>query len=106
MPRLEMRRFGWADTQQDSQNFSASHPLSQGWVEAGTTLLNKREVKSGSVGDGLDVVSRFKVTIGPGNCRMLAHIQARNRLRKRKSGVEIRVLGSTTIASPPTRVHG
>jgi len=44
MPGLEVGRLGWADTEQDAQNFRMDDSLSQGGVEAGAPLLDKRKV--------------------------------------------------------------
>jgi len=61
-------------------------------------------MKARCVRDRLEVVGRLQVVIGPGNGgKLSAHKQARDSLRE---GVaEIRVLGPTAVAGPPTGVH-
>src|SRR5260370_19712028 len=99
-----MHCLGWADTEQDTQHFQISDPLSQRWVEAGATLLDKPKMERRRVSDRLDVISGGEIVIVSGNSRMLSNMQARNRLVK---GVpEIGVLRAAAVARPPTGVHG
>ena len=67
---------GSADTNGDFQYFRAGYLLTEGGVEAGTSLLNKPKVKSRREGDRQEVVAGGKVGVGYGNCRMLPNIQA------------------------------
>src|ERR1700738_662247 len=71
LPGLKVHCLGWADTEQDSQDFRTAYSLSKRWIEAGATLLDKREVKSCRVSDRLKVVARGQVGIGSRNCRKL-----------------------------------
>ena len=76
LPGLEVHDFGPADAQHDAQNFHIGYPLCQRSIKTGSTLLDKCEVESRRVGDGLDVcidghvgVAEFEFRIVPGNCR-------------------------------------
>src|SRR4029077_15611447 len=103
-PGLKMHDLGSADTEHDSQDFRTGYALRQFWVEAAAALLDGRKVKAGCVADGLKEVHRFKVFVGPGNCRVLPNCQGRNCLRERVP--EIGVSSAAAIPSPPSRVHG
>src|SRR5437899_3084190 len=105
-PGLEVSCLGWADTKQDSQHFRIAYALSQRRIETGATLLNKRKVESGSVGDGLEVVRWPKVGIGSGDPQKLSGTQTRDCLGKREAGIEIGVVRAAAIPSPPTGVNG
>src|SRR5258708_38909157 len=104
MPGLKMGCLDWADTEQDSQNFQIGDPLSQCWVEAGATLLDKPKMEARRVGDRLDVVSGGEVAIVSGNRRKLPFTQTRDGLSERVT--EIGVLRAAAVARPPTGVHG
>jgi hypothetical protein len=78
MPRLKVHGLRGTDTEQDAQHFQIADPLSQRWVEASATLLNKPKVESGCVGDRLEVVLRGQVGIGSGNGRKLPFQQTRD----------------------------
>ena len=104
MPGLKVRGLGWADTEQDSQHFRIGDPLSQRWVEAGATLLDKRKMEARRVGDRLDVVIGGEVAIVSGNCRKLPFQQTRDGWWKRVT--EIGVLRAAAVPNPPTGVHG
>src|SRR6266702_4945591 len=104
MPGLKMGCLGGADTQQDAQHFWMGDPLSQRWVEAGATLLDKTKVEARCVGNRLEVILRVQVGIVSGNRRKLPCKQPRDGLRE---GVtEIGILGAAAVAGPPTGVHG
>ena len=48
-----MHNLAAADAEQDSQHLGVGDPLGERGVEAGTTLLDPREVEAGRVGDRL-----------------------------------------------------
>src|SRR5512142_388422 len=99
-----MHRLGRADAEEDTQYLPTGHSLCQGGVEAGSPLLDHRKVKPRRVGNRLEVVFGFQVSIRPGDCRELALKQSWYRLWK---GVpKIRVLGATAVTCPPTRING
>src|SRR5579883_202756 len=80
-------------------------PRGAGRIQAGATLFDRRKVKSGGVGDRLQVFRGGEVVIGSGDGRELSLKQARNGLRKDKV-IEIGVTGAAAIAGPPTRIEG
>src|SRR2546430_14852774 len=88
--------FGWADTEQDAQHFQTGDPLSQRWVEAGTTLLDIPKMEARRAGDGLDVVSGGEVAIVSRNRRKLPFTQTRDGLSERAT--EIGVLRAAAVA--------
>src|SRR5216684_3915805 len=83
MPGLKMGCLDWADTEQDAQDFQIADSLSQRWVEAGATLLDKPKMEARRAGDRLDVVSRGQVAIVSGNRRKLPSTQTRDGLNER-----------------------
>jgi hypothetical protein len=100
LPRLEVHGLARTDAEQDSQNLEVRYLLRQRGIEAAAALFDKCKVKSGSEGDGLEVsadalrvvvgdraVSRVRV--GPGNRRVLLHVQARDSLHERRARIEI-----------------
>ena len=104
VPGLEVGGLGRADAQQDSQDLWMGYPLRQGRVEAAAALLDKAEMECRRVGDGLDVVRRSEVGIGPGYCRKLPGEQGWDCLREHERWVKIRVIGAAAIPRPPTGV--
>jgi hypothetical protein len=104
VPGLEVGGLGRADTEQDSQDLWMGYPLRQGRVEAAAALLDKAEMECRRVGDGLDVIIRSKVGIGPGDCRKLPGEQGWDCLREHERWVKIRVIGAAAIPRPPTGV--
>ncbi|HYL43133.1 MAG TPA: hypothetical protein VEU97_07100 [Ktedonobacteraceae bacterium] len=103
MPGLEVRRLGWADTEQDAQHLRVGDPLSERWVEAGASLLDKPKMEGRRVGNRLDVVMGGQVAIVSGNRRKLPFTQTRDSLSERIT--EIGVLRATAVAGPPAGVH-
>src|ERR1700730_4001648 len=55
--------------------------------------------------DGLDVVGRVQVGVGSGDCRELSLTQIRDRLRKLEIRVEVGVMGTAAVPSPPASVE-
>src|SRR5579863_8266483 len=80
-------------------------PLCHCWIKRGATLLDGRKVKAGGVGDGLQNGGIAGVPICARDGGMLPGGQSRNRLRKNKIGLEVGVMVSDAVASPPTGVH-
>jgi len=76
LPGLKVHCLGWSDTEQDSQDFWISYPLSQRGVQAGGTLLNEGKVKARGEGDRADEVAalRGRISISSGNRRVLRSI--------------------------------
>ena len=104
-PGLKMHGLGGTDADQDSQHFDTAGPLRHRRVEAVATLLDGRKVESRRVGDCLDVVGRGQVGIGPGDCRELPAVQARDGLWKLKPWIKVGILGAAAVASPPTGIE-
>src|SRR5713226_3983537 len=102
-PGLKVHGLGGTDAENDAQNIGMGDALSERWIKAGSALLDGSKVETRSIGDCLNVVVRREVVVGPGNGRMLAHIQSGDALIE---GVaEIRVLVADAIARPPTGIH-
>jgi hypothetical protein len=106
LPGLKVHCLGWADTEEDSQDFRTAYSLSKRWIQAGAALLDKPEVKSCRVSDRLKVVARGQVGIGSRNCRKLPAKQSWDRLGKREVGIQVRVIDRAAIPSPVTGIHG
>jgi len=100
LPGLKMHGLARSDAEQDSQNLEVRYLLRQRGIKAAAALFDKCKVESGSEGDGLEVsadalrvvvgdraVSRVRV--GPGNRRVLLHVQAGDGLRERRIRIEI-----------------
>ena len=94
-----------ADTDQNPQHFHVRGPLCHGGIEAVAALFYCGEVESGSVRDRLKEIWICCVSIGPGNCRMLPHVQGWDGLRKGETRIKIRVVGAAAISRPPTRIQ-
>ena len=99
---MKVHCLGWADTEQDSQDFRTAYSLSKRWIEAGATLLDKRKVKSCRVSDRLKMVARGEVGIGSRNCRKLPAKQTRDCLGEGEGRIQIGVIGATAVPSPVT----
>jgi hypothetical protein len=104
VPGLKVRCLGWTDTEQDAQHFRIGDPLSQRWVEAGATLLDKRKMECRRVGDRLDVVIGGEIVIVSGNRRKPPFQQTRDCWSERVT--EIGVLRAAAVFSPVTGVYG
>src|SRR5262249_24502621 len=91
---------------QDSQDLQAARPLGHRRVKAITTLFDGRHMKSRSVGNGLDVSVRGEIGVRSGDGWKLPRGQGRNRLRKRKIAIQIRVIRGAAVPGPPTRIQG
>src|ERR1700736_1750189 len=91
LPSLKVHCLGWADTEQDSQNFRVGDPLSQLGIKAGATLLNKAEVEPRREGNCIDELGVGRVSISSRNCRMSPNVQARDCLSKFECGIQVRV---------------
>src|SRR5258708_23709233 len=101
MPSLKVRGLRRPDTEQNPQNLHVGHPLSQRWVEAGSTLLNEGKVKPRRIVNRLDMRMWGQVRIRPWNRRELPRSKSRNRLRKCKARVQIGIILATAIPRPP-----
>src|SRR4029077_11229213 len=106
LPSLEVHCLGWANTEHDSQDFRIGHPLSQGRIEAGAALFNKRKVEPCREGDRVDKVGVVRISISSGNCRMQPMVQRGDCLSKFECGIEIRVVVVAAVLAPKTRVDG
>ena len=89
-----MHRLSRADADQDAQDFHTVGPLRHRWIKAVTTLLDGGKVECRGIGDRLKELRMVHVIVGPGNGRMLASEQSRNRLWKLEVGIKIRVMGA------------
>jgi len=66
-----VHRFSWADTKDNAQNLRMRNSLGELWVKAGSALFNGPKVKTGCVGNRLDVIVWSEIVIVSWNCRML-----------------------------------
>ena len=100
LPGLEVHGLARADAEQDSQDFEVCYFLGEGGIQAAATLFDECKMESGGEGDGLqmsgDALSvvgtdgaALGVGVGPGNRRVLLHVQARDGLRERRIRIEI-----------------
>src|ERR1700686_3992644 len=100
-----MSRLSRADTKQDSQYLRVGYPLGQRWIEAVTALFDSRHVESSRIGNRLDVGVRSQIGVRSRDCRKLSLIQAGDRLRESKPRIEVRVVSSAAVSSPPARIQ-
>ena len=98
-----MADFGPADAKQDAQNFHASRPLYKLWIQAGSSLLDKREVKSRSVSDCLQELRVTQIGIRPRDRGVLVNGKGRDRVGKFIP--EIRITFARAVASPEIGVN-
>src|SRR6185503_19094783 len=105
VPGLKMSRLGRAGAKQDSQYFRMCHPLCQRWIETVAALFDRRHMESCRVGDRLNVGVRSQISVRPRDCCKLPLIQAGDCLGERKSRIEVRVVSSAAISSPPARIE-
>src|SRR5690242_14354896 len=123
LPSLKVHRLGGADTEHHPQSFRIRYPLSQRWIQAGATLLNKAKVKSRRESDHFEAVgdravaqvdgtvrvkddsTARRVSIASGNCRVLPHIQTHYRLWKERVRIEIGVVRIAAVPAPETGVY-
>src|SRR6266571_2581163 len=82
-----------------------SGPLGHRRIQAVTTLFDGRKVESRGICDRLKEVRILGVIIGSGNCRMLPSGQSWDGLRELEIRIEVRVMGTAAVASPPTGVQ-
>jgi hypothetical protein len=54
---------GRPDAEQNAQHLGVVHALGERRVEAGSALLDRREVEPGGVGDRLEVLVGFQVVV-------------------------------------------
>src|SRR4029077_1532462 len=87
------------------QDFWTANSLSERWIEAGVTLLDKREVKTCRVGNRLNVVSRGEIGIASRNGRKLPGQQTRDCRGKGKTGIQIGVIVAAAVPSIPTGIN-
>src|SRR5215472_8003899 len=105
VPGLEMHRLSRPDADQDAKNLDTGDPLSEGWVEAGTTLLDSREMESSGIGDELQVGCRCQVLVG---CWYSGVLPGRDRGYRLREGVVERwiwVLCAAPVPGPPAGVE-
>src|SRR4029077_14309941 len=96
-PRLKVHRLGRPNTNEYSQHFHAGRPLRHCGIEAVPALLDCRKMEPGRVGDRLKEIRIVQIIVGPGNSGVLSSEQSWYRLRKRKIGIEIRVIGPAAV---------
>src|SRR5262249_5896835 len=103
MPGLEVADFGSANTQEDAQDFQACGPLGKLSIEAGSALLDPREVESSRVGYGLQEGAVAHVRVRARDCSVLSDSQRGNCVAKFVSEVGVSV--TTAIARPEIGVN-
>src|SRR5215475_2025392 len=105
LPHLEVHRLGRSDADQDAKNLDTGDPLSEGWIQAGAALLDRREVESSGVGDELQVGCRCQVLVSSWYRGVLP---GRDRWYRLREGVVERwiwVLGAAPVPGPPAGVE-
>src|SRR5258708_39746235 len=105
MPGLEMSRFGWPDTEQDSQNLHVAHSQCQRRIKAVAALFDGGEGECRRVGYCLNMIIGREAGVRSWNCCELAFVESRDSLWKCKARLEIGIGGATAVASPPPRVQ-
>src|ERR1017187_4486278 len=100
-----MHRFGGPNADENLQDLHTAGSLRHRWIEAVAALFDRGHVETGCICNRLKKIRIRRVCVCPRNGGMLSLCQRRNRLRESKARVEVRIMCTAAIASPPTRIQ-